>query len=114
MRVLAYDPVAEPPAEVPLHATWTSWSPRATCITLHLPLTADTHHLVDAELARRATKPGAVLINCGRGGLIDLDAALAALQSTAGSPGSGWTCSTPSRRSTTRCSTTPTSCSPRT
>jgi phosphoglycerate dehydrogenase-like enzyme len=36
--------------------------------------------MVNAEFLARA-KPGAVLINCGRGGLLDLDAALAALES---------------------------------
>ena len=48
--------------------------------TLHVPLTPENHHLIDAALLAR-TKPGAVLINCGRGGLLDLDAALAALES---------------------------------
>jgi D-3-phosphoglycerate dehydrogenase len=49
-------------------------------LTLHVPLTPENHHLVDAAFLARA-KPGAVLINCGRGGLLDLDAALAALES---------------------------------
>jgi D-3-phosphoglycerate dehydrogenase / 2-oxoglutarate reductase len=79
MRVLAYDPFAPPPADVAcrdldeLVAT-------SDVLTLHVPLTADNHHLVDAAFLAR-TKPGAVLINCGRGGLLDLDAALAALES---------------------------------
>jgi D-3-phosphoglycerate dehydrogenase len=49
-------------------------------LTLHAPLTPATHHLVDAALLARA-RPGAILVNCGRGGLLDLDAALAALES---------------------------------
>ena len=79
MRVLAYDPFAPPPAEVActglddLVAT-------SDVLTLHVPLTAENHHLVDAAFLARA-KPGAVLVNCGRGGLLDLDAALAALES---------------------------------
>ena len=81
-------------------------------ITLHLPLLDSTHHLVGAELLGHV-KPGAILVNCGRGGLIDIDAVYAALQSTAGSAGSGWTSSTPNPRAITRCSTTPTSSSPR-
>ena len=36
--------------------------------------------MVNGEFLGRA-KQGAVLINCGRGGLLDLDAALAALES---------------------------------
>ena len=51
----------------------------ADAITLHCPLSSATHHLVDA--ARLATtKPGVVIVNTSRGGLIDiaaLDAAVA-------------------------------------
>ena len=49
-------------------------------LTLHAPLTEATYHLVDARLLGRI-RPGAILVNCGRGGLLDLDAALAALES---------------------------------
>jgi D-3-phosphoglycerate dehydrogenase len=45
-----------------------------------VPLTEATYHLVDAGFLSRI-RPGAILINCGRGGLLDLDAALAALES---------------------------------
>jgi D-3-phosphoglycerate dehydrogenase / 2-oxoglutarate reductase len=42
----------------------------ADIISLHLPYGADTHHLLDkAAIAR--LKPGAVVINTARGGLID-------------------------------------------
>lgn len=52
---------------------------RATdVLTLHLPLTQDTRHLVDATFLDEV-RPGAVLVNCGRGGLVDLDAAADAL-----------------------------------
>jgi phosphoglycerate dehydrogenase-like enzyme len=45
---------------------------------LHLPLNEQTRHLVDdAFLAR--VGPGAVLVNCGRGGLVDTDAVWRAL-----------------------------------
>jgi phosphoglycerate dehydrogenase-like enzyme len=48
-------------------------------VTLHAPLTDQTRHLVgEAFLAR--VRLGAVLVNCGRGGLLDLDAVLAALE----------------------------------
>jgi D-3-phosphoglycerate dehydrogenase / 2-oxoglutarate reductase len=51
---------------------------RSHVVTLHLPLSAQSRHLVDdAFLA--ALPPGAVLVNCGRGGLLDLDAAARAL-----------------------------------
>jgi D-3-phosphoglycerate dehydrogenase len=51
---------------------------RAQVVTLHLPLTAQTHHLVDAAFLA-ALPDAAIVINCGRGGLLDLDAAAAAL-----------------------------------
>lgn len=49
--------------------------PQADAITLHCPLTPATTRLVDAAFLDRL-KPGAVLVNTGRGGLID-EAALA-------------------------------------
>ena len=52
---------------------------RAQVVTLHLPLTPQTHHLVDATFLA-ALPFGSVLVNCGRGGLLDLDAAAQALE----------------------------------
>ncbi len=46
-----------------------SW-PRPTSISLHLPLTDDTATLIDAAALARM-RPGAVLINTARGGLVD-------------------------------------------
>ncbi|MDA4895629.1 C-terminal binding protein [Streptomyces sp. MS2A] len=50
----------------------------ADILTLHVPLTADTRHLVDEE-AIAAMKPGAVIVNTCRGPLIDETALVAAL-----------------------------------
>jgi phosphoglycerate dehydrogenase-like enzyme len=47
-------------------------------VSLHLPLTADTRHLLRVETFERM-RPGSVLVNTSRGGLVDLDALSAAL-----------------------------------
>ncbi|MFC4054660.1 D-isomer specific 2-hydroxyacid dehydrogenase family protein [Actinomadura syzygii] len=49
-------------------------------VTLHTPLTADTHHLLDRHRIERM-KPGAYIVNTGRGPLLDTEALLAALES---------------------------------
>lgn len=54
-------------------------APTLDAISLHCPLNEATHHLVDADLLARL-KPGALLVNCARGGIIDEAAALTALR----------------------------------
>ena len=54
-------------------------APVADIISLHCPLSDATRHLVDADLLA-TLRPGALLINCARGGIIDENAALAALR----------------------------------
>ena len=53
---------------------------RSDVITLHVPKTPETINLIDAE-AIAAMKPGARVVNCARGELIDLDALFAGLES---------------------------------
>ncbi len=48
-------------------------------VSLHAPLTADTHRLLNARRLGQM-KPGAVLVNTGRGGLVDQDALIDALE----------------------------------
>jgi D-3-phosphoglycerate dehydrogenase len=50
----------------------------ADVVTLHTPLTKETRHLLDAARLARL-KPSALVINCGRGGVLDEKALLAAL-----------------------------------
>ncbi|MBA3944862.1 MAG: C-terminal binding protein [Herpetosiphonaceae bacterium] len=48
-------------------------------VSLHLPLSADSHHMID-EAALRKMKPGAMLINTSRGAIVDETALVAALR----------------------------------
>jgi glyoxylate reductase len=48
-------------------------------VTLHLPLTEDTRHLVGARLLARF-KPGSIFVNTARGGLVDTQALVQALR----------------------------------
>lgn len=52
-------------------------------ISIHCPLTPETRNLVDTA-ALAAMKPGAILINCARGGVIDRAALVAALDHLGG------------------------------
>lgn len=47
-------------------------------LSLHMPLTEETRHWLDRD-AIAAMKPGAIVVNTARGGLIDEDALVAAL-----------------------------------
>jgi D-3-phosphoglycerate dehydrogenase / 2-oxoglutarate reductase len=79
MRVLAHDPFSPPPPDVDCPDLG-DLAAAGDVLTLHVPLTEATHHLVNRALLDRV-RHGAILVNCGRGGLLDLDAALAALES---------------------------------
>ena len=49
-------------------------------VSLHLPYSAEMHHLLDRSRLGRM-RPGAVLVNCARGGLVDESALCDALRS---------------------------------
>jgi D-lactate dehydrogenase len=81
-RVLAHDvaPDARLVAELgieyaPLDALWEA----ADIVSLHVPLTPATHHLVDAASLARM-KRGVMIINTGRGALVDSRALVVALK----------------------------------
>ncbi|HEY1581526.1 MAG TPA: phosphoglycerate dehydrogenase [Chthoniobacterales bacterium] len=84
MRVLAYDPYLSPSRarslQVELVEEIDELLPLADFLSLHTPLTAETHHLLDAARLTRA-KRGLRIINCARGGLLDEAALLTALTS---------------------------------
>jgi D-lactate dehydrogenase len=52
----------------------------ADIIALHLPLTPETHHLIDGDAVARM-KEGVMLINTSRGGLVDTRAVIEGLKS---------------------------------
>jgi glyoxylate reductase len=52
---------------------------RADFISIHTPLTPETHHLIDADALAR-TKPTAILVNTARGPIVDQDALADALR----------------------------------
>ncbi len=53
---------------------------RSDIITLHVPLTPDTRHMINKESIAKM-KDGVVIINCSRGGIVDEDALYEALKS---------------------------------
>ncbi len=76
MNVVAFDPYLNT-AAVEL-VDFDALLARSDVLSLHAPLTDETRHLFDAE-AFAAVKPGVVLVNTARGGLVDQEALLDAL-----------------------------------
>ncbi len=82
-RVLAHDPF---PAADWARAHGIEYRPLddllagSDIVTLHLPLTPESHHLLDERTIARL-KPGAYIVNTSRGGLIDTTALIAGLKS---------------------------------
>jgi phosphoglycerate dehydrogenase-like enzyme len=80
MNVVACDPyVAAADAGVEL-VGFVELLGRADVISVHAPLTVETRHLFDVA-AFAAMRRGVVFVNAARGGLVDQDALLAALDS---------------------------------
>ena len=83
-RVLAYDPAPAAAADaagaefVGLEQLLTE----ADIISLHCPLTPATHHLINTDTLK-LMKPGVMLINTGRGALVDTRALIAGLKTGA-------------------------------
>lgn len=80
-RVLAYDPHAQA-GEQPNYVSLSGFGAllaESDIVSLHCPLTPQTHHLIDAEAIGKM-KPGVMLINTSRGGLLDTRAVVGALK----------------------------------
>ncbi len=83
MRVIAYDPFLSPERAKDIGVEKVELDEifrRADFITLHTPLTEKTRNIIDAA-ALAKMKPGVRIINCARGGLVDEQALVAALDS---------------------------------
>ncbi|MNT00414.1 D-3-phosphoglycerate dehydrogenase [compost metagenome] len=80
MRVIGHDPYAQNlPAyidAVPLQQIWQD----ADAISLHCPLTDENRGLINADTLAQC-RPGVILVNTARGGLVDEGALLAAVRS---------------------------------
>jgi D-3-phosphoglycerate dehydrogenase / 2-oxoglutarate reductase len=83
MKLLAYDPflTAERAEKLGVNLVELEILLRESdYITLHLPKTKETYHLIDAARIE-IMKPGVRIVNCARGGIIDEAALAKALQS---------------------------------
>ncbi len=79
MRVLAYDkyPIKDAPYEyVELDRLFSE----SDIISMHCPLTAETHHIINSDSIEKMKK-GVVVLNTSRGALIDADALLNGIKS---------------------------------
>ena len=82
MTLLGYDVYENPDAKA-IGLTYVSLEElleRSDIITLHCPLTPDTHHLMNATNLAMC-KPGVMIVNTGRGQLVDAAALVEALKS---------------------------------
>jgi D-3-phosphoglycerate dehydrogenase len=77
MRILVYDPYLEPEAIAEWGAnpvdSLLELASQVDILTLHIPATPETHHLIDQEVLQ-ALGPRAILINAARGAVVDNDA----------------------------------------
>ena len=79
MSVVAYDPYVESAEGIEMMSLEEVLS-KADYLSLHVPHTDETHHIIGAEELAKA-KEGLYIINCGRGGTLDEEALYAALES---------------------------------
>ncbi len=79
MKILAYDKFPNPNAGLE-YVELDELFAKSDIISLHCPLTADTHHIIDADSITRMKK-GVTIVNTSRGGLIDTDALIEGIKS---------------------------------
>lgn len=82
MKVVAYDPYISPERAnelgIQLVPTMVDALKVADVVSLHVPFSPETHHLINSQTLAQM-KPGSYLINSARGGLVDEQALIAAL-----------------------------------
>lgn len=74
MHVIAYDPYPNPKLEVE-YVTLEELFKQSDFISLHCPLTQQTHYMIDREAIDKM-KQGVYLVNTSRGALIDTEAVI--------------------------------------
>ena len=83
MNVVAFDPYQEPERFTELGVRRAGSAREAVAdahvVSVHAPLSPETHHLVDADLIA-AMRDGVYVVNTARGGLVDDAALIAALE----------------------------------
>ncbi len=79
MRVVGYDPYLTNLPTGGAGVTLDELLRQADAVTLHLPLTAESRHLIGVA-ALRKMKPTALLVNTARGGIVDTAALVRALR----------------------------------
>jgi D-lactate dehydrogenase len=80
-RLLAYDPFQVPEFdEIGEYVSFETLLEQSDIVTLHCPLMNATRHIINKTTLDRM-KPGAMLVNTSRGGLVDTVAVIAALKS---------------------------------
>lgn len=83
MRVIACDVSEDPQAAKGLsfeYAPFETVLEEGDAVTLHVPLTVGTHHLLDARRLAMM-KPGGILVNTSRGSVVDTQALIESLRS---------------------------------
>jgi len=78
-RLLAHDPFMPKDAAGVLAVGLDELLAESDIVIVHAPLTPATHHLLDRERIG-LMRPGSLLINVSRGGIVDSDAVIEALQ----------------------------------
>jgi D-lactate dehydrogenase len=82
MHVVAYDPYPNADWAAQYGVEYTDLETvfrRSDICTLHVPLTPETHHIINAQ-SLAWMKPGAVLVNVSRGALVDTSALIQSLK----------------------------------